>query len=566
MSAKLFDNAVFDAVIFDDVTDTELFDFAVFDSVVFDVGAAPTTYVISDNTGASFSGTEDTFVRELSPTANNGTSGSFSVTFWTTGDRETALIKFTGLSSVLAGTVTNAKLRLYCNIVFGGGVVELYALSRAFNETQATWNEASTGTNWGAGGALNTTTDHNPTLLGSINVTTAGSYYEISGAGLDAYIQAVLGGAPDYGLILMFAGTVANATSPNDSVGFTSSEGTDGQRPEITFDWAAASAGGTVSQTFSVNYRVLNAANQAFNLSYRVLNAVNQTYDFNYRVFNAVSQPYDLSYRVFNTVSQIFDLSYGVINTGSVSQAFDMSYRVLNAVNQAFDVNYRVLNAANQTFDFNYRVFNASTQTHDISYRVFNAASQTYNFNYRVLNAISQPYDLSYRVFNTVSQIFDLSYGVINTGSVSQVFNMSYRVFNTANQAFDVNYRVLNAANQAFDASYRVFNAAAQSFDFNYRIFNTISQTQNYAWRVLNSAEYAFNISYKVGDFDFGQVPEFNNIGHLINKALLKNDLTPLPGLSVFGDAVLFDTELQPVQSSITLKPISPGITWQKLH
>ena len=207
-----------------------------------------TSYVISDNTGATFSGTSDTWLREQAPTSNFGGNGSFFVSAWTTGDRETALIKFDGWASEPTGTITSAKLRIYWVAAANTGTIEAYALLRAFNETQATWNEASTGTNWTTGGGLDTTNDRSPTLLGSVSVPSSGQYYEISGAALNAYIQSIVNGGADLGILLADAGVLAPAGLFR-ATEFGSSEGTDGQRPELTFDWVAAAGGGSTSVT-----------------------------------------------------------------------------------------------------------------------------------------------------------------------------------------------------------------------------------------------------------------------------------------------------------------------------
>jgi len=209
----------------------------------------PTSYVISDNTGSTFSGTEDTYLLEGNPTGNFGSATTLVVKAFNTGDRAHTVIKFTGLASVPAGTVTNAKLRIYCETIgndpFDYPTVQAYALRRTFNEAQATWNEYQTGSNWGTAGALNTTSDYDNALLGSIFVGAEGAWFEITGAGVDAYVEAVINGGTDYGVALFEANFAAPAGQFKEAV-LTSSEGTNGQRPEITFDWAAGGGGPTI--------------------------------------------------------------------------------------------------------------------------------------------------------------------------------------------------------------------------------------------------------------------------------------------------------------------------------
>lgn len=202
-------------------------------------GSSSTAYVISANTGASFGGVVDTKFRELNSTSNYSSDTTFSVNTWTTGDRETAVLRFGGITSVPAGTAANAKLQLQCTDDFGGApVVDVYALRRSFVDTQATWEEASTGNAWATEGALNSTTDYEPTLLGTANA--AIGLVELTSAALTAYTDDVINGVQThYGFLLVETNFAAPASIFEVAV-FVSSEGTDGQRPRWTFDWTAS--------------------------------------------------------------------------------------------------------------------------------------------------------------------------------------------------------------------------------------------------------------------------------------------------------------------------------------
>jgi NADH/NAD ratio-sensing transcriptional regulator Rex len=213
-------------------------------------GGAPTPYVISDNTGSTFSGTDDTNLLEGNSGTNFGSATTFLVKAWDTNDRTHTVIKFTGLSNVPAGTVSNGAIRLYlqtvANFNFGARpTINAYALSRAFVENQATWNIAATGTNWGTAGAINSSSDYNNTLLGSVFINAQGAYFEITGAAVDSYIQSIVDGDPDYGLLLVEQNYLAPANTFHEAT-FTSSEGTDGQRPELTFDLGGGGGGPTI--------------------------------------------------------------------------------------------------------------------------------------------------------------------------------------------------------------------------------------------------------------------------------------------------------------------------------
>jgi hypothetical protein len=201
------------------------------------------TITISGNTGATYSGCDETQLRENQATTNFANDTTFNVTAWDTGDRKHTVMKFTGLSNVGAGTVTNAKIRLYCVANNGNNpTTQVYALRRNFVESQATWNIYSTGNNWGTAGALNTTSDYNNSLLASQLITTTGQYYEFSGAAVDAYVQAIVSGGSDFGLLLIDSGFAAPAALDHEA-NYRSTEGTDAQRPELVFDHTAAGGG-----------------------------------------------------------------------------------------------------------------------------------------------------------------------------------------------------------------------------------------------------------------------------------------------------------------------------------
>jgi RHS repeat-associated protein len=113
----------------------------------------------------------DTYLLNTSPTTNNGTA----VTMWV-GESNNAtdkvarsLIKF-DLSSIPSNaTITSATISLWTDADFSDNdrTIKVYRLKVPFNESQATWNEASTGVNWQSPGASGTN-DRESTNIGSI--------------------------------------------------------------------------------------------------------------------------------------------------------------------------------------------------------------------------------------------------------------------------------------------------------------------------------------------------------------------------------------------------------------
>gem|GEM_PF-3121317 len=113
----------------------------------------------------------DTYLLNTSPTTNNGTA----VTMWVgesnnaTNKVARSLIKF-DLSSIPSNaTITSATLSLWTDADFSDNdrTIRVYRLKVPFNETQATWNEASTGVSWQGAGASGAN-DRESTDIGSV--------------------------------------------------------------------------------------------------------------------------------------------------------------------------------------------------------------------------------------------------------------------------------------------------------------------------------------------------------------------------------------------------------------
>jgi uncharacterized repeat protein (TIGR01451 family) len=146
------------------------------------------TYIDVDNEGNNF-GDETTF-RVETPSASEAR----------------ALLRF-DLSSLTGQTVNSATLRVTVNNATANGRVEVYPLTRSFIETQASWNNADTGTAWTtAGGDYDSTT-----LIGTFSPT-ANGVYDITGPALNTLIQSwINSGATNYGLIFVMKGIADDA-------------------------------------------------------------------------------------------------------------------------------------------------------------------------------------------------------------------------------------------------------------------------------------------------------------------------------------------------------------------
>ena len=111
----------------------------------------PTITITENSTGGTHSGTEDTYLREASPTANQD-SQQINVYSYAVGDRGNGVIRFT-LPGVLAGaTINSATLSLCITDRTANKTVDVHRVLRAWTETGATWNTYDGTNNWGTAG------------------------------------------------------------------------------------------------------------------------------------------------------------------------------------------------------------------------------------------------------------------------------------------------------------------------------------------------------------------------------------------------------------------------------
>jgi hypothetical protein len=187
---------------------------------------------------SGYVGTTDTYIRQASATANYGTSTSCQVDGDDgSGADKSCLIRWalTGIPS--DAVVTSATITL--RALDAGGTYQLYQLNRAFNEGQATWNIAASGTSWATAGALGAT-DRGPTV-GSVSGSSGTKTVALNSAGI-AMVQGWITGANN--------GVIIANSSTTDGMDLASSEhGTQSYRPQLsltyTTDVGSGGTGGT---------------------------------------------------------------------------------------------------------------------------------------------------------------------------------------------------------------------------------------------------------------------------------------------------------------------------------
>jgi hypothetical protein len=110
-------------------------------------------------------------------------------------------------------------------------VYEIYALKRAWSESDATWTKATANTNWQSAGAKSGK-DRESTVLGTLSSPSTGSkVVTLNAAGISTVQSWINNPATNFGFVIQDYGLT-------DGIDFTSSEGvTISQRPKLTITY-----------------------------------------------------------------------------------------------------------------------------------------------------------------------------------------------------------------------------------------------------------------------------------------------------------------------------------------
>lgn len=196
-------------------------------SVTVNASGTPTTVSLQNGTNG-YSGMVDADIRFDAKTTNTGNNTTVLID----GSPDYSALMKWDLTSIPAGkTVTNVTLTFNITDV-SSNVYELYALRRAWTETVATWNKATSTVNWSTAGASNTTSDRETAILGTLSASATGSKtITLTAAGI-AKVQAWINTpSTNNGFIIQ---DYANS----DGLDLSSSEATTiTQRPIITITY-----------------------------------------------------------------------------------------------------------------------------------------------------------------------------------------------------------------------------------------------------------------------------------------------------------------------------------------
>lgn len=194
-----------------------------------------TVVVIGDNTGDDYSGTLDSFIREDTPTTNNGGQPFMFVNKHVAGQYMHGYLEFDGLSNIpLNVVVTDASVKPYLN--FGNSTNSNTISLKRFlvnpEELEITWNDYSSGNSWTTAGGLSDGNDRSATISASVSFPgqTYG-YITFTGSQLITDVQNYIYGVYNNNGWHMER---IDAADDGDLRRFTSRTGADGQRPYLS--------------------------------------------------------------------------------------------------------------------------------------------------------------------------------------------------------------------------------------------------------------------------------------------------------------------------------------------
>jgi hypothetical protein len=169
--------------------------------------------------------TADSYISGDKKTTNYGAASSLIAD----GNPDFAALLKWDLNSIPAGSTLQSATMSVNVIGTSADTFEIYQLKRNWMEQQATWNKATTGTNWQSAGAQGSM-DRNSTVLGTVRATAAGIHNVVLNAAGLAVVQGWINNpATNFGFILQ---DYANSTK--DDLVFSSKEATiAANRPQL---------------------------------------------------------------------------------------------------------------------------------------------------------------------------------------------------------------------------------------------------------------------------------------------------------------------------------------------
>ncbi|WP_437907328.1 DNRLRE domain-containing protein [Sorangium sp. So ce327] len=183
---------------------------------------------------SSYAGSTDATVRQAAATTNYGGA----TTCEADGDDgsgvdKSCLLKW-ALSGIPAGSIVQSA-SITLQVTDGSAnTYSVYEVKRSWNESQVTWNNATSTTAWATAGAMGST--DRGSLVGSVTGSAGARTITLNAAGV-ALVQAWVDGTSNDGILIASA-------SNTDGIDFASSEhATVAQRPKLTITYGAPGGG-----------------------------------------------------------------------------------------------------------------------------------------------------------------------------------------------------------------------------------------------------------------------------------------------------------------------------------
>lgn len=185
----------------------------------FQNAVAPTT---------AYAGTRDTYIEQAAATTTHGTSSTNRIDGDNGSGVDLSTLISWDVSSIPAGSIVR-EVTVTGNVTnLTNNDYQLFELRRAWSDTQATWNVASTGTTWATAGALGTA-DRGTTVLGTFAPRAIGSYtLTLNASGVAVVQRWVDTPSTNHGFV------IANTGSADGTAFSSASATTVSQRPRLS--------------------------------------------------------------------------------------------------------------------------------------------------------------------------------------------------------------------------------------------------------------------------------------------------------------------------------------------
>ncbi|QRO00221.1 DUF3616 domain-containing protein [Archangium violaceum] len=197
------------------------------------LGTQSTSFQDGVSPSSSYAGTRDSMIEEENPDDNHGGDTSISASGDTpagSGNENYILLQW-DVSSIPANAIVRAASIVVTVSDKADQTYDFYELTRAWTESQVTWEQADSSHDWASNGA-DGTGDRDTTSLGSIRAAATGTYtVTLNARGLEVVRKWLTTPSSNHGVIL------ANKDNDNRLEIRSSEYSTRSSRPKLTVTW-----------------------------------------------------------------------------------------------------------------------------------------------------------------------------------------------------------------------------------------------------------------------------------------------------------------------------------------